>query len=162
MSPPPAALLCSHPSRQALLPPLLPGSPPLCCLQGSPTRLPCCLCALAARGVFHLHLPHHSCLPRSPPTPCSPPAKELLETLSPIKVGAPDRTPIPSPTGLRLPDRTSLPHSFLFSFLNLFWLRWVFITALGGFSSCSTRASPGSVRCAGFSPYPARALGHMG
>lgn len=69
--------------------------PLLCCPQGSATRLPCCLCGLAALGVSHLHLPHHVCLPRSPPTPCSPPGKELLETLSPIKVGAPDRTPIP-------------------------------------------------------------------
>ena len=89
-----AALLSPFPSSPAPTPSSR-KLPLLCCPQGSPTRPLCCLCALAAWGVFHLHLPHHSCLHRSPPTPCSPPGKELLETLSPIKVGAPDRTPIP-------------------------------------------------------------------
>lgn len=99
VSPPPAELLCCHswltlPSKPCSHP-FFQEAPLLCCPQGSPTRPPCCLCALAALGVSYLHLPHHACLPRSPPTPCSPPGKELLETLSPIKVGAPDSAPIP-------------------------------------------------------------------
>lgn len=86
--------LLDHPSRQALLPPLLPGSPPVL-LSAGIIHSPAMLSALAALGVFHLHLPHHSCLPGLPPTPCCPSGQELLETLSPIKVGAPDHTPIP-------------------------------------------------------------------
>lgn len=57
-------LPCSHPFLQE--------APLRCCPQGSPTRPPRCLCTPAALAVFHLHLPHHSCLPGSPPTPCCP------------------------------------------------------------------------------------------
>lgn len=59
VSPPPAALLCSHPSRQALLPPLLPGSPPAL-LSAGITHSPAVLSVCAGCS---------GCLPLAPPSP---------------------------------------------------------------------------------------------